>query len=592
MSNLQRLKLLLLLVLILPFVRGDAQRDPLDNLIAFIRLVGDVRYFYPGDVAAETDWDAFTLHYVEASMSAENPAVLARELNAWFAPYAPGVHVFVTGAEPPTTIDQPAGATGVTLWGHVPLGAGRTAQLVEGSRMRAPLGAAEVDYVEPVFGDEPITTIPVRLEPYVVDLGGGVSAVIPLTVYSDDIGTLPHSAPPAPLEQGVTSATALQFAILAKAWNAIQHFFPYWREIDWQWDAALRTALTEVLQPTAEPFLYTVQRMMARIGDGHSFTSGGGTADGGAYMLPFTWDVIEGQLVVTTRLSDDSPLPPGTVITAIDGVPAADVLAARLERESPVGQWGSYNALRLLGSGAPNETLTLTTASGDVVVPFSVRANSSLRTNWREERPATIIELEDGIWYIDVMRLTAGELSRAIPSLADARGLVLDARGYPTDFTAVPTLLGHLTDEPLSTAPFYVPIVTMPDHHEWQWLDVRYDLVQPLEARLTSNIAWILNGNGAVSAAETIMGIVEGYHLGEIVGEPSAGANGNRVSFSLPGGYATSWTGLYVTKFDGSPLFGVGVTPTIPFNRTIAGVAAGRDELFEQALDVVRAGLD
>lgn len=42
-----------------------------------------------------------------------------------------------------------------------------------------------------------------------------------------------------------------------------------------------------------------------------------------------------------------------------------------------------------------------------------------------------------------------------------------------------------------------------------------------------------------------------------------------------------------MTKFDGSPLFTVGVTPTVPARRTRAGVAAGRDELLERAFEVV-----
>jgi C-terminal processing protease CtpA/Prc len=55
----------------------------------------------------------------------------------------------------------------------------------------------------------------------------------------------------------------------------------------------------------------------------------------------------------------------------------------------------------------------------------------------------------------------------------------------------------------------------------------------------------------------------------------------------LPGGYRARFTGTKVIKSDGSRLHGVGVLPTAPVARTLAGVAAGRDELLERAIDLV-----
>ena len=85
------------------------------------------------------------------------------------------------------------------------------------------------------------------------------------------------------------------------------------------------------------------------------------------------------------------------------------------------------------------------------------------------------------------------------------------------------------------------------------------------------------------------MSFVEHYHLGEIVGSTTAGTNGNVAEILLPTGCRTQFTGLKVTKHDGSQFHLIGVRPTIPASRTIAGVAAGRDEVLEQALKYVRA---
>ena len=51
--------------------------------------------------------------------------------------------------------------------------------------------------------------------------------------------------------------------------------------------------------------------------------------------------------------------------------------------------------------------------------------------------------------------------------------------------------------------------------------------------------------------------------------------------------YRIAWTGMRVLKHDGSQHHGVGIQPTIPAARTIAGIRAGRDEMLEKAVEVV-----
>ena len=85
-----------------------------------------------------------------------------------------------------------------------------------------------------------------------------------------------------------------------------------------------------------------------------------------------------------------------------------------------------------------------------------------------------------------------------------------------------------------------------------------------------------------------LLSIVERYKLAEIGGEPSGGINGAVNSFTVPGGYELTWTGERVRKHDGSPLFGVGIRPTIPVSPTRAGIAAGRDEVLERGVQAVK----
>lgn len=71
-------------------------------------------------------------------------------------------------------------------------------------------------------------------------------------------------------------------------------------------------------------------------------------------------------------------------------------------------------------------------------------------------------------------------------------------------------------------------------------------------------------------------------------GSLTAGTNGGVNPFNVPGGYRISWTGMKVLKHDGSQHHGVGILPTIPTVRTRVGVAAGKDEVLERALELFR----
>jgi C-terminal processing protease CtpA/Prc len=65
--------------------------------------------------------------------------------------------------------------------------------------------------------------------------------------------------------------------------------------------------------------------------------------------------------------------------------------------------------------------------------------------------------------------------------------------------------------------------------------------VQPEKPYFSARRVFLTDGR-AISYAETVMGIVERYKLGAIVGGPTAGTNGNVNPFRLPGGYRVSWT--------------------------------------------------
>ncbi|MDP9122764.1 MAG: S41 family peptidase, partial [Acidobacteriota bacterium] len=248
-------------------------------------------------------------------------------------------------------------------------------------------------------------------------------------------------------------------------------------------------------------------------------------------------------------------------------------------------QWRRYRALERLLAGPPLSSVELVVRhpSGETA---AVTASRSLPTYGPgalvERRPDKLALVAPGVYYVDIQRIDEKDWEAALDRLSHAKGIVFDFRGYPN---VQPSFLQHLTGEPVHSARWRIPVVTRPNR---QAVKFRFDhwTLPPLAPRLTAKVAFVTDGR-AISYAESCMGIVESYHLGEIVGGPTAGTNGNVNPFTLPGGYHVVFTGMQVLKQDGSRHHGVGILPTIPVSRTLKGVAQERDELLFRAIEVV-----
>jgi C-terminal processing protease CtpA/Prc len=88
----------------------------------------------------------------------------------------------------------------------------------------------------------------------------------------------------------------------------------------------------------------------------------------------------------------------------------------------------------------------------------------------------------------------------------------------------------------------------------------------------------------AVSAIETFLQMVHDNQLATLVGEPTAGTNGDVNTFAVPGGFDVRFTGLRTSAPDGSTIQGHGIVPDQVVHPTLEGIRAGRDEILEAAI--------
>lgn len=557
------------------------------NLTAFARLYGYVRYFHPSDRALGADWNAVAVDGARRAEGARSPGELARVLDELFRPLAPSITVRSTGGSPPRppAANRALRLDGVAYWRHEGvIGPEPSARGVYTSqRLIVPLDSIEADSV-------PEPGVPRRFE-----IGGGVTVWLPLALRvalpTDSAARV--RVPEVDTATGRFSASnrAVRLAAVVVSWNVLQHFFPYFDRVPVDWAAELPRTLRRA--STAADSLETVlARMVAVLRDGHGGADQLPYRPGAAPPISARW--IEERLVITAVDSSVSDrMQPGDAIEYADGVSVPVLLQRQdsLESGSTFGRVRDMSIFRFLW-GPPGSSLELRVRrGGDPREPLRRVTVARDQRRWPARHVAgTTAELRPGFWYVDLTRANDSVFMAALPQLASARGVVLDLRGYPR---LSPDFLRHLTRDTVHWSRNKqegegVPITTRPNR-EGVTFRTSWDLVlPPADPSLPRNIVF-LTDERAISYSETLLGLVEGYRLGTIVGSVTAGTNGNINSVLTPGGYRVSFTGARVLRRDPRRihLYGVGIPPDVEVRPTITEILQGRDLVLERGLEYV-----
>ena len=570
----------------------------LANLVAFARIYGYVRYFHPSDEAASASWDAIAIDGVAAVEDARDPAELAQRLSSFFGPVAPTVEVFVTNARSRPAMGAAAREKGRLIrWEHHGLG-------LESRLKRSPY--VSVRAVEPGFFGRVVARLRGESSPdprkpghpFSADLPGGVSCHVPLALAVRDGTTLPRatgslpravrSKPAGFLASVDDRATRLAGVIVA--WNALQHFYPYFDVIKVDWYAMLARSLSAAATDEGSlAFQRTLRRLVAALEDGHGWVSIRETPRK-AHLPPLLWDLVEDKLVITRTAASKTAVPIriGDEVVSIDGRPASLVLAEEEALTSgATSERRRLLALQELLLGEKDSPMSLgIRAPGANPRTVALRRTIAV-ADFDEPRPGKVAELRPGVFYLDLGRISDADFQAVLPRLATAAGIVFDFRGYPNHLAFDFAPLQHLIDKPVSGPQLAVPHIRYPDRWSVEFGQSDWTFT-PLAPRLKARVAFVTDAS-AISRSELYLGVIEHHRLAHIVGQPTAGTNGNVNFVTIPGGITINFTGMRVLKPDGSRHHGVGIQPTVSVRRTLKGVIEQRDELLERALAIVSA---
>lgn len=378
-------------------------------------------------------------------------------------------------------------------------------------------------------------------------------------------------------------------------WNAFEYFSPNVDITRIDWDQALRNAIDDMLAARDRTgYERALGRLTAQTGDGHVMLE---TPDlsfvrfYGNHCLPCTFLSIDGEVVVKAVPADCKTLQPGDVLLAVDGMTMADRIA-ELSEYFPLPEPDKFaNVLFYPLMSVAGETSQVTLRRNGEELTVEVANRTSY---YGGPAPAESGLMEDGrIGHIAPGTLQEGELEELMTTFADTDGLVVDLRQYPS------VIITYLLAEYLNPTPTTFAILEVPSLADpGRFFQMTYtsgagamaqqglsDSTEPVPL-YTGKVVLLMDETSQSQAEFAIMSLRQAPGA-VVVGSPSVGADGDALYINLPGGCRTRFTTLGVLTPEGEETQRVGLQPDVVCTPTVEGIAAGRDELLEKAVELI-----
>jgi carboxyl-terminal processing protease len=363
------------------------------------------------------------------------------------------------------------------------------------------------------------------------------------------------------------------------------------------WDAALAKWRAPIVDaPNEDEYWLRLDHMVGELGDSHTRVESPAQVEARRNQRVMSLGMglreIDAKLVVLSVNADSDAffagIRPGMAITAIDGKPAIETWRDWIatSRKSSSDNARRSAALRRLHELAKQNT-------DGVAIEF-VRNDCSreiARLKRREisTRPSVSHRvLPSGAGYV---RLTGfsewlrPELLRAITSLKDAPGIVLDLRGNRGGSAAMAdalvgaffkekTLVGKTqtrTNQPVTVAFGALKLI---------------DLERSVPGRAdayTGKVVVLIDADSA-SASEAVASALQSTGRAHVIGETSCGCLLAFLGYAqIDGGGELAYSEVGYKNINGQPIENMGVTPNSSIRRKIADLEVNRDHALEAA---------
>ncbi|HEY4539137.1 MAG TPA: S41 family peptidase [Faecalibacter sp.] len=384
---------------------------------------------------------------------------------------------------------------------------------------------------------------------------------------------------------------ATRLLALYRYWNNIQYFYPYKHLTDQSWDSILVSYIPKFIDASDElAYELVVLQLMAETNDSHAMIKAGNDQilkQKGQYYASFRGAFIEDQFIMVDdyqpQFTSSIGIQKGDRITRINGKYVEDMVK-ELTPYYPASNKGSYLrnlAMDLLRSNQSTMNITFESngKSMELTIPLYPKDQLDYYT-WYKTNPLDkgYHVMENNLGYISIAALKEKDILRLKKDLISTKGIIIDLRNYP-NLRLPEELASYFVNDKVPYAKFSFPNV----QHPGEFLVSAKNILRKQKVTYTGKVVVLVN-EVTQSAAEFLAMALKVGPQTVIMGNQTAGADGNVISMILPGGIESWVSGLGVYYPDGRETQRIGIVPDIEVKPTRKGIQANRDEVLEAAI--------
>ena len=400
----------------------------------------------------------------------------------------------------------------------------------------------------------------------------------------------------------------------------IQHFYAYYEEdsLDLVWLKNFKTYIGQLANCTSyKEYLEYTYMQYSHVKDNHIYILAWHHRLGtplARYIRIYYPDIavryIEGKICIVDYADTYKELRIGDEIVSVNDVPIETLIEQKMKFVSASTDASLYYRLCdnfIFQSFTKDSVLNLGIKREDLTI-----AEIPVITNKKTSRVPTeqnkfITEIEDDIWLINLCandNVNYKTFVKNIDQFQKARGLIIDIR-RGSDYSTIMSILSHFIDNMATVGQILTPTFYYPNH-----INVKYEITanskwgvypstdnykkeygyeMPVPVRINAPVAF-LTGPRVFSFGETIMELVKHFKIGTIIGEHTAGTNGDMVLVNAPAvGYM--FTGYKFLDHDEKKHHGVGTLPDVECPMKIEDLRNGIDTQVKKACEIINESL-
>lgn len=387
---------------------------------------------------------------------------------------------------------------------------------------------------------------------------------------------------------------------LARCWNILNYFYAYLNLVGRPWDSVLLEAVPRMIHTNdALEYDLAYEQLSQESNDNNIYVRSKLLDEyHGKGWLPFSLLYINSQFIITHSYTKDQEkadaslkslgVKAGDILLAVNDKPVSDLrtLYSQYLGASSDEARDRYICNRML-RGKLDDSVRLTISNGDkhitVTAIFQDKLFPGFSIMGTDVKESGVFN--GNIGYVNLGKINSRSAAAVMENMMSTKAIIFDLRNNTNN------AIYRFMDYMLPKTPFaysILPVIPRPGYfvHTKKKLET---MGSELPGKYLGEVILLVNeytqgfGEYAAVALQTIPGAVT-------IGSHTAGSVSRRAQMKLPGGVEMTYPFAGFYYLYGMQVQRNGVKIDVPIKPTIPGIAEGRDEVLERAIQYINSG--